>query len=83
MVFDSFRASAMPTNPIPKGTKNLTVNVPVELHEEMKRLASSSSLKLSGYIRHLLYMARDKQIIVEPDLAADEKQTPPKTLERV
>ena len=60
-------ASVMPTNPIPKGTKNLTVNVPAELHQEMQSLASASSMKLSQYVRGLLLMARDQKVKVEPD----------------
>ena len=73
----------MATNPIPKGTKNLTVNVPDELHAEMKRLAAGSSMKLSQYVRHLLCLARDQQLKVEPRYIINEGEALMAAEERV
>lgn len=49
----------MATNPIPPGTKNLSVNIPDALHADLKRLALDSGITVSKYVRKILILARD------------------------
>lgn len=45
----------MATNPIPEGTKNMTVNVPKKLYAELEQLTKASGLKSVGaYARAVL-----------------------------
>ena len=64
----------MPTNPIPRGTKNLSVNVPDALHAELKRLAAASDMKLSHYVRHILTLAIQQELQVRTSYIAQEKE---------
>ncbi len=74
----------MATNPIPKDSVNLSVNVSKEIHSDLKRLAKQSSMTLSQYVRYVLTVARDGKLQVKtryrisesaPLLAAED---PPK-----
>jgi hypothetical protein len=44
----------MGTNPVGKGTKNVSVNMPEELRESLSRLADASGVSLSAYIKGVL-----------------------------
>ena len=44
----------MATNPIGPNTKNLNVNMPIELRKKLDELASRSGMKLSAYVRSIL-----------------------------
>ena len=44
----------MATNPIGPNTKNLNVNMPIELRKKLDELASRSGMKLSAYVRKVL-----------------------------
>lgn len=44
----------MPARPIGKKSKNLTINLPVNLFEDLKDLADESDLPVGTYIRHIL-----------------------------
>lgn len=52
----------MATNPIGKGTKNVTVNMPEELKKALQELADASGLSLGHYIRAVLADAKKEQI---------------------
>lgn len=47
----------MGTNPLGRGTKNLSVNVPVPMREALEKLAQASGLTLSQYVRLVLTKA--------------------------
>ena len=55
----------MPTNPIGNGTKNLTVNLPAELHASVKDLAKRSDLTMGSYLRALIKLAREKDLVID------------------
>jgi predicted DNA-binding protein len=44
----------MGTNPLGKGTKNVSVNMAEELRDELAKLADASGLTLSAYIKTVL-----------------------------
>ena len=44
----------MATNPIGPNTKNLNVNMPIELRHKLDELAARSGMKLSAYVRMVL-----------------------------
>lgn len=50
----------MGTNPLGKGTQNLSVNVPSEMKEALQELADKSGVKLSQYLRAILMKAVDR-----------------------
>lgn len=54
----------MSTNPIGKGTVNVTVNMPEKLKGDLERLAKKSGRKLGAYLRALLEDYSDGQAIV-------------------
>jgi hypothetical protein len=57
------------SNPLGKDTVNLSVNLPLDLYEEIKRLAARNEMKPSGYVRLILNQARKNQTqfeIIEP-----------------
>lgn len=55
----------MATNPIGKGTKNLTINIPDDLDGDLRKLATASKMRLGPYIRALLEEARRDQILYQ------------------
>ncbi|MCH6258767.1 hypothetical protein MLD52_19570 [Puniceicoccaceae bacterium K14] len=62
----------MATNPIPKGTKNLTVNVTDALHKDLKKLAKASSMSLSQYVRHVLEHAKNQNLKIRTEYIVDD-----------
>jgi hypothetical protein len=44
----------MGTNPIGKGTKNVSVNMPEDLQRSLAKLAEASGVTLSAYIKAVL-----------------------------
>ena len=64
----------MATNPIPKGTKNLTVNVTNALHKDLKKLAKASSMSLSQYVRHVLELAKSKNLKIRTEYVVDSEE---------
>ncbi|MEM9158598.1 MAG: hypothetical protein AAGB46_06075 [Verrucomicrobiota bacterium] len=62
----------MPTNPIPKGTKNLSINVPKELHAALKQQADDAKLSLSAYVRRILELAQQKKLRLQLSYKIDE-----------
>lgn len=62
----------MATNPIPRRSKNLSVNVPDELHAELKRLAAESSVSLSEYVRQILSLARAQNLRLKTKYIVDD-----------
>lgn len=53
----------MPTNPIGKNTKNVTINLPIDTYKEIAILAKESDKALSTYIRNVLEEAKKDQLI--------------------
>ncbi len=47
----------MGTNPLGRGTKNLSVNVPASMRQALEQLAQASGLTLSQYVRLVLTKA--------------------------
>lgn len=47
----------MGTNPLGRGTKNLSVNVPTSMRQALERLAEASGMTLSQYVRLVLTKA--------------------------
>ncbi len=52
----------MATNPIGRGTKNVTVNMPEELKQSLAELAKLSNMSLGEYIRAVLEEARKENV---------------------
>lgn len=52
----------MATNPIGKGTKNVTVNMPEELRDALQELAKKSEMTLGQYIRTVLEDAKKDRV---------------------
>lgn len=55
------------TNPIPKGTVNVTVNVPAELVKELETLAEKSGVSRNRYCAEILNDAARTDATVELD----------------
>jgi|GEM_PF-772624 len=55
----------MATNPIPKGTKNLSINIPATLHTALRKKAKASGLSMSAYVRRILELAHEKNLRLE------------------
>lgn len=55
----------MATNPIGPETRNMSINVPNELHARISGLARESGMKLSAYLRALLNRAVDARTVFE------------------
>ena len=55
----------MATNPIPKGTKNLSINIPTSLHASLRKQAEASGLSLSAYVRRILELAYERDLRFE------------------
>ncbi len=53
----------MATNPIGPNTKNLNVNMPIELREKLDELAARSGMKLSAYVRMVLDKAARQETV--------------------
>ena len=54
----------MSSNPLGKGTKNVTANVPISLFLELTRLATISGVKVGEYARTVLEDAAGQGIIL-------------------
>lgn len=52
----------MATNPIPDGTTNLSINLPIPLRKKIQSLADASGITVSAYVRALLRAAVEEQI---------------------
>lgn len=50
----------MATKPLPQGTRNLTVNVPRQLHAQLAALADRSGMSVSEYCRRILIKAAEQ-----------------------
>lgn len=55
----------MATNPLGKGTVNVTVNMPTELRQRLQRLAEASHCSLSEYLRRILTEAIESGVVWE------------------
>ena len=55
----------MATNPIPKGTKNLSINIPASFHASLHKQAKASGLSLSAYVRRILELAHERDLRFE------------------
>ena len=54
----------MATHKIPKGTKNLIVNMPIPMRHRLEELAGKSGVKLSEYVRDVLVAAAAENLLV-------------------
>ena len=57
------------SNPLGKGTRNLSVNIPVDLFIEIRRLASLSGFPPGAYVRALLEHAKARELLVRKNIA--------------
>lgn len=53
------------SNPLGPGTKNLSVNLPAELFDQLDRLAKRSGLTRSAYARRVLAEAAEEILVME------------------
>ncbi len=53
----------MSTNPIGPGTKNLNVNMPIDLRRKLDDLAARSGMRLSAYVRIVLDKAAKQNTV--------------------
>ena len=66
------------TKPIGRGTVNITVNAPKELHQKIVSLAEESGVKMGEYIRRLLYEAAKKGVrfrVIQEESHPNEKKS--------
>jgi hypothetical protein len=64
----------MSTNPIGKGTINVTVNMPQRLKGDLEKLAKKSGRKLGSYVRALLEDYADGEATVgKPEVTKTPK----------
>ncbi len=76
----------MGTKSIGKGTRNISVNVPVSLYMEISRLASVSGCKMGEYVRTVLQDSVRRSVLIrenpgdraEWESAVVREDTPPK-----
>jgi type II secretory pathway component PulC len=54
----------MATNRIPLGSRNISVNMPVEMVDAVRELAAKSGMPLSTYVRHIIEDAEQRGLIV-------------------
>ena len=52
------------SNPLGKGTRNLSANVPIELFVAIESLANVSGVSMGAYVRALMEDARAKRTVV-------------------
>jgi ribosomal protein L30E len=64
----------MSTNPIGKGTVNLTANIPSELKADLERLAKESGMKIGQYTRLILAEAVKTGTVVEQQVITRPKK---------
>ena len=50
---------------LPKGTKNLTVNLDEALYEDIRQLAEESGMKISQYVRTILEETKEEQPVYQ------------------
>jgi hypothetical protein len=59
----------MNTNPLGKGTRNISGNVSAETYLELEKLASVSGTSISAYLRALAEFAVRRQLLARENLA--------------
>lgn len=72
----------MATVPLPPGTKNLTVNVEIPLHQELLRHAKRNRVTLSEFVRRILTYAASHDALLKDgvefsNVALNETKSPP------
>lgn len=65
----------MSTNPLGKGTVNLTANIPESLKADLERLAKESGMKIGQYIRLILAETAKSGTVVEQQVVTRAKKT--------
>lgn len=68
--------SKMGTNPLGKGTKNVSVNMAGSLRDDLAKLADASGLSLSAYIKTVLAGAVEDGAIITTRIEKDQGKSP-------
>lgn len=64
------------TNPIPPGTRNLTVNIPLVLADALRALAQQSGVSRNVYCRRVLESAAERKVIVTRQITMSDVPLP-------